>query len=83
MLFPPGVIGVHHLLFFRRVQVLGRFLRHGVQLSPQVGDHAHLAAAQGDEDAISQRFIAAGLMTPDQVVEAQRLAQEWKPKPGR
>ena len=37
----------------------------------------NLAAAQDDEDAIANRDIVAGLMTPSQIEEAQRLAREW------
>jgi len=39
-----------------------------------------LAAAQGDEMARKSRDIAAKLMTPAQIAEAQSLAREWKPK---
>ena len=38
---------------------------------------ANLAAAQGNEDAIGNRDIIAGKMTPSQIEEAQRLAREW------
>jgi uncharacterized protein len=38
----------------------------------------NLAAARG---AVSFRDEAAAKMTPAQIVEAQRLAREWKPKP--
>ena len=41
----------------------------------------NLSAAQGNGDAVKNRDIAAGLMTPDQLAEAQRLAREWKPSP--
>ena len=37
----------------------------------------NLAAAQGNEDAIGNRDIIAGKMTPSQIEEAQRLAREW------
>ena len=40
----------------------------------------NLAAAQGNENARKGRDIAAKLMTPAQIAEAQRLAREWKPK---
>jgi hypothetical protein len=43
----------------------------------------NLAAVQGDEDAVEHRDLVAGLMTPDQLAEAQRLAQEWKPSAER
>ena len=39
-----------------------------------------LAAAQGDENAQENRDMAANLMTPDQIAEAQRMAQEWMAK---
>ncbi len=39
-----------------------------------------LAAAQGNAVALGNRDTAAGLMTPEQIAEAQRLAREWKPK---
>jgi len=38
-------------------------------------------AAQGDENAVKNRDTAAGLMTPDQLAEAQRLARKWKAEP--
>ena len=41
----------------------------------------NLSAAQGNEDAVKNRDIVAGQMTPDQLAEAQRLAREWKPSP--
>ena len=40
----------------------------------------NLAAAQGKDRAVEAREKIAGLMTPQQVAEAQRLAREWKPK---
>jgi uncharacterized protein len=40
----------------------------------------NLTAAQGDQDAIKNRDLIAGNMTPAQIAEAQRLAREWKPK---
>ena len=36
-----------------------------------------LAAAQGDEKAVEDREIVAGLMSPNQIAEAERLAREW------
>jgi TPR repeat protein len=36
---------------------------------------------EGREKAIQLRDSLAAKMTPAQVAEAQRLAQEWKPKP--
>jgi hypothetical protein len=41
-----------------------------------------LVSANGDADGNKNRDIIAGMMTPDQIAEAQRLAQEWKPKTG-
>jgi TPR repeat protein len=38
-----------------------------------------LAAAQGAQDAVKNRHIAAKRMTHEQIVEAQKLAREWKP----
>ena len=40
----------------------------------------NLAAVSGDKDAIKNRDIVAGKMTPPQIAEAQKLAREWKPK---
>lgn len=39
----------------------------------------NLAAAQGDSVALDNRDHLARMMTPAQVAEAQRLAQEWTP----
>lgn len=41
----------------------------------------NLAAAQADGDAGKKRDLVAGLMPPAQIAEAQRLAQEWRPRP--
>ena len=38
---------------------------------------SNLAAAQGNANAVANRDIAASLMTPAQIAEAQRLAREW------
>src|SRR5580658_5187185 len=38
----------------------------------------NLAAAQGDAGALANRDQLARMMTPAQIAEAQRLAQEWK-----
>ena len=38
----------------------------------------NLAAAQGAEDAVGNRDFVAGLMTPADISEAQRLAREWQ-----
>ena len=40
----------------------------------------HLASAAGDRDAAAIREEVALKMTPAQIAEARRLAQEWKPK---
>jgi hypothetical protein len=40
----------------------------------------NLAAVAGDKDAIKNRDIVAGKMTPAQIAEGQKLAREWKPK---
>lgn len=40
----------------------------------------NLAAAQGSKEAAKARDIIVKYMTPAQIVEAQRLAREWKPK---
>jgi len=42
-----------------------------------------LSAAGGDRDAAVNRDIVEKLMAPAQIVEAQNLAREWKPKPER
>jgi len=39
-----------------------------------------LAAAQGQEHAAENRDRAAEMMTPAQIVKAQELARDWKPK---
>ena len=39
-----------------------------------------LAATNGDKPAPQLRDLLANQMTPVQIAEAQRLAQEWKPK---
>jgi len=43
----------------------------------------NLAAAKGDVDAAKNRDLLAMQMTPDQIDEAQRMAQDWKPTPAR
>ena len=40
---------------------------------------SNLAAARGDAGALAIRDSLARMMTPAQIAEAQRLAQEWKP----
>jgi uncharacterized protein len=43
----------------------------------------NLAAAHGYEDAEEARWTIEQQMTPAQVLEAQKMAREWKPKPER
>lgn len=40
---------------------------------------SNLAAARGDAGALGNRDHLARMMTPAQIAEAQRLAQEWRP----
>ena len=51
---------------------------------PQDYAQAHmwfnLAAAQGDAGGKKNRDLAAGMMTPQQIAQAQELARNWKPK---
>jgi uncharacterized protein len=44
---------------------------------------ANLAAAQGAKMAEGARMIAEEQMTSAQVLEAERMARDWKPKPER
>ena len=44
---------------------------------------SNLAAAQGNENGRKNRDLAASKMTSAQIAEAQKLAAEWKPTPGR
>ncbi len=39
-----------------------------------------LSAAQGNPPAADNRKAAADLMTPAQIAEAKKLAQDWKPR---
>ena len=39
-----------------------------------------LAAARGEENAAEKRDLIAKKLTPDELVEAQKLVREWKPK---
>ena len=61
---------------------LGVMYRNGRGV-PQDYVRAHiwfsLSAAQGDQDAVENRDLAARHMTPAQIAEAQKLAREWKP----
>ncbi len=41
---------------------------------------SNLAAAKGDKTATKNRDIIAGVMTPTQLAEAQRLARAWRPR---
>jgi hypothetical protein len=41
-----------------------------------------LSAARGNLPAAKNRDAAAGFMTPGEIAKAQKLAREWKPKPG-
>jgi len=41
---------------------------------------SNLAASQENEGATSLRELVAGKMTPEQMVEAEKLAREWRPK---
>ena len=43
----------------------------------------NLAASNAHDEAINDRERVAARMTPVQIVEAQRLALEWKPKPNQ
>jgi TPR repeat protein len=40
-----------------------------------------LAAAQGDQDSKQQLAVMDKTMTPEQKAAAQKLAQDWRPKP--
>ena len=64
-------------------RLLGRMYSrgHGVP-SDLVEAHKwfDLAAVQGDEEARFLRDTIAQAMTQDQIVQAQRIASEWKPK---
>jgi hypothetical protein len=61
---------------------LGIMYQNGLGI-PQDYVQAHmwfnLAAMTGDQGAAENRNIVAGLMTPAQIAEAQKLAREWKP----
>jgi hypothetical protein len=37
----------------------------------------NLSAAQGNEKGAKNHDIVAGIMTPTQIAEAQRMAREW------
>lgn len=41
--------------------------------------HMWLAAAQGEQRAITTLEMAERRMTPAQIAEAQKLARDWKP----
>jgi TPR repeat protein len=60
---------------------LGVLHRNG-QGVPQNVVLAHVwlrLAAEQEPDAVEERDQVASQMTPDEIVEAQRLAREWKP----
>ena len=63
---------------------LGLIYERGLGM-PQDYVRAHmwfsLAAAQGTKGAAEWRERLAARMSPAQIMEAQRLAREWKPKP--
>lgn len=63
---------------------LGNMFAEGQGVSQQEYILAHmwlsLAAAQGLQQAIRNRNTLANLMTPAQLVIAETLAREWKPK---
>jgi uncharacterized protein len=40
----------------------------------------NLAAAQGDQSSIKNRDLILGLMTPEQIAEAQKQSAEWRPQ---
>jgi uncharacterized protein len=46
----------------------------------QVRIWAYWLAMAGDQGAAENRDIVAGLMTPAQIAEAQKLAREWQSK---
>jgi TPR repeat protein len=62
---------------------LGFMYKNGLGV-PQDYVQAHmwfsLAATGGDQGAAESGDTVAGLMTPLQIAEAQKLAREWKPK---
>src|ERR1019366_7223794 len=41
----------------------------------------NLAAAQGEAAALKNRDATAAHLTPDKLLEAQKLARDWKPTP--
>ena len=51
-----------------------------IQDSVQAHRWYNLAAARGEPSAAEARDALAKQMTPAQIVEAQRLAREWKQK---
>ncbi len=69
--------GLHDAQYF-----LGLLYEHGKGI-PQDFIQAHkwynLAGVNGDEIADKDRDLLARRMTPAQIVEAQKLAREWKP----
>jgi len=71
---------------FAAAQVyLGQLYAKGRRGVPQDLVQAHLwynlaAAITGNKDAVEYRDSLARRMTPAEIAEAQRLAQEWKPR---
>ncbi len=67
-----------------RAQYSLGFLYHSGYYVPQDFVQAHmwysLAAANGHKDAAMLRGVLPNQMTHAQIVEAQKLAREWKPK---
>jgi uncharacterized protein len=47
-----------------------------------VSSHSGASEKATRERAVRNRNILAARMTPAQIAEAQKLAREWKPKPG-
>jgi TPR repeat protein len=60
--------------------MLGAFYEHGRRDYVRAHMWYSLAAARGNEPAITDRDLLAEKMTPDQISESQRLAGEWEPK---
>lgn len=81
------------LFWFRRAAQQGdalAFAKLGLMYAqgravPQDFVRAHmwynLSAANGEKKALESRDALAKQMTPAQIAEAQKLAQEWRPKP--
>ena len=61
-------------------EMLGAMYKHTERDYVQAHMWYSLAAARGNEPAAKDRDLLAEKMTPDQIAESQRLAEEWKPK---